>query len=147
MLSTSKIAVESTGNGLAVKASCRGFEITFDEPCEMGGTNTGMNPVEGLLCSFAACQTIATLIFAGAQNIPLEGVRIEAEGDLDPDGFMGANPDVRNGLQEVRFTVHVKCEDEEAAKKLADLAEKQCPVSDCLKNPVPVIRTDLVIEH
>lgn len=146
MLSTSKVAVESTGFGLAVKASCRDFEITFDEPREMGGTNEGMNPVEGVLCSFAACQTIATLIFAGAQGVPLEGVRIEAEGDLDPDGFMGTNPDVRNGLQEVRFTVHLKCADEEAAKKLADLAKKQCPVSDCLANPVPVVRTSLVIE-
>ena len=53
MLSTSKVAVESTGSGLAVKASCRDFEITFDEPCEMGGTNEGMNPVEGVLFSFS----------------------------------------------------------------------------------------------
>lgn len=145
MLTTSKVEVSSTGTGLQVKAGCRGFEIVFDEPEEAGGANTGMNPVEGLLGALGACQSIATMIFAHAQGIALDGVSIEVEGDIDPDGFMGVNPKVRNGLQEVRTKVHVKCDDAEAARGLAELAEERCPVGDCLRNPVPVVRTELTV--
>lgn len=104
-----------------------------------------MNPVEGLLCAFGACQSIATLIFSRAQGIDLQGVQMEIEGDLDPDGFMGLDPNVRNGLQEIRFKVHLKCDDEEKARALARLAEERCPVGDCLKNPVPVVCTDVAV--
>ena len=98
MLETMKAEIASTGTGLQVKGSCRGFELTFDEPKESGGTDTSVNPVEGLLCAFGACQAIATLLFARMQDVPLDGVRVEVEGDLDPDGFTGKAPDVRNGL-------------------------------------------------
>lgn len=144
MLETSKVSVASTDTGLQAKAGSRGFTITFDEPVESGGGNTGMNPVEGLLCSLGACQTIATMIFARMQGMALSGVSVEVEGDLDPDGFMGANPAVRNGLQEVRVALHLSGEDEEQLRALAALAEERCPVGDCLKNPVPV-RTDIVV--
>ena len=70
---------------------------------------------------------------------------MEIEGDLDPDGFMGLDPNVRNGLQEIRFKVHLKCDDEEKARALARLAEERCPVGDCLKNPVPVVCTDVAV--
>ena len=145
MLSTTTVNVSSTGTGLQVKAGTRGFEIVFDEPEEAGGANTGMNPVEGLLCALGACQSIATLIFAHAQGIDVEGVQMEVEGDLDTDGFMGINPNVRNGLQEVRFNVRLQCDDEEKARALAQLAEERCPVGDCLKNPVPVVCTEVTV--
>ena len=77
---------------------------------------------------------------------PLDGVRVEVEGDLDPDGFTGKAPDVRNGLQEVRFRMHLKSEDGAAARALAALVEERCPVSDCLKAPVPVVCAEVVVE-
>ena len=60
-------------------------------------------------------------------GIDLQGVQMEIEGDLDPDGFMGLDPNVRNGLQEIRFKVHLKCDDEEKARALARLAERTLP--------------------
>ena len=80
------------------------------------------------------------------QDVPLDGVRVEVEGDLDPDGFTGKAPDVRNGLQEVRFSMHLKSSDEAAARALAALVEERCPVSDCLKAPVPVVCAEVVVE-
>lgn len=140
------VTIESTGTGLEVKAGTRGFSITFDEPVDAGGTDQGMNPVEGVLCALGGCQAIASMIFAKVQGVPLEGIRMEVEGDIDPDGFMGKNPEARNGLQEVRFKTYLKCGDEEKARALAALAEERCPVSDCLQNPVPVICTGVVVE-
>lgn len=138
MLSTSKASVQATGNALQVKAGSRGFEITFDEPEGSGGADTGMNPVEGLLCALGACQTIAAMIFAGMQGVKIDSVRSEVEGDLDSDGFLGKNPDARNGFQAIRCTLHISGPDKEAARSVAELAEERCPVGDCLKNPVPV---------
>lgn len=146
MISTAAIEVTSTGTGLQVHAGTRGFTISFDEPIEQGGTNQGMNPVEGLLCSLGGCQTIATLIFAQAQGVALDEVKMVVEGDIDTDGFMGINPEVRCGLQEVRVKVHVKCADKEAGEKLAKLAEQRCPVGDSIRNPVPMVTTELVVE-
>ncbi len=146
MKETVKVSVESTGNKLQIKAGTRGFAITIDEPEQSGGGNTGMNPVELLLCALGGCQSIATLIFAGANGVPVEGVKIDLEGDIDTDGFMGIDPNVRNGFQEIRKDVVVKCADKEAALQAAKMAEKQCPVADCIANPVPIVSSDIVVE-
>jgi uncharacterized OsmC-like protein len=146
MKSTSTVVVTSTGTGLQVKAGCREFEFVFDEPVEMGGTDTSMNPIEGLLCALGACQSIATLFFANMNGVPLDSVEASVEGDLDPDGFTGADPAVRNGLQEIRVRMQVKGNDKEAARKIAELAQERCPAGDCLKNPVPIIYSDIVVE-
>ena len=99
-----------------------------------------------ILANAKVPQAIATLLFARMQDVPLDGVRVEVEGDLDPDGFTGKAPDVRNGLQEVRFSMHLKSSDEAAARALAALVEERCPVSDCLKAPVPVVCAEVVVE-
>jgi organic hydroperoxide reductase OsmC/OhrA len=65
-------AVARKKEGLAVETESRGFKITLDEPKEMGGTDTGLNPVEALLCSLGACQTIAASAFAGQAGIVLK---------------------------------------------------------------------------
>lgn len=145
MKMTAKTTVENI-QGLETKATCRGFEITLDEPEESGGSNKGMNPIEALLSALGCCQTIALKTFAMQQGVQIDSVRMEVEGDIDTDGFMGANPDVRCGLQDIRMKVYIKAPDKEAAKKLADLAAERCPVEDCLVNPVPVTRTELVVE-
>ncbi len=54
MLETFKATARKTANGLQVEANARGFKITLDEPEELGGTNTGMNPVEAVLCALGA---------------------------------------------------------------------------------------------
>lgn len=141
MKQTVTASVTATGNKLQVKAGARGFEIVFDEPEDQGGANTGMNPVEGLLCSLGACNAIATMIFAGMKGVALDGLELHLEGDIDTDGFLGINPEVRNGFQEVRLGVDAKGPDKDALREVLEMAERQCPVSDCIKNPVPVICT------
>ena len=143
MKQTMRASVVATGNKLQVKTGSRGFEITFDEPEDSGGGNTGMNPVEGLLCALGACNTIATLIFAGASKTGIDSLEVDLEGDIDPDGFMGLNPNARNGFEEIRISVNAKGPDASALREVIDQAERQCPVSDTVKNPVPVIVTSV----
>src|SRR5690625_5523228 len=48
--------------GVQVKVRSRGFEIIVDEPESLGGTDTGMNPVEMVLCALGACQAIVASV-------------------------------------------------------------------------------------
>ena len=54
---TYKVSGKKVGD-LGVEITARGHKVKIDEPIEGGGEDTGMNPVEMLLGSIAACQTI-----------------------------------------------------------------------------------------
>lgn len=119
----------------------------MDEPESLGGTDKGMNPVKALLCALGSCQTICAFAFAKSQGIKLENFHVEMEGDLDPDGFMGLAEGVRNGFQEIRYTMHFKADNsQEELEKFADFIESRCPLADCLNNTVPMKLTKVVNE-
>lgn len=144
MLTTFKAVARKMPEGLQVETDARGFKIIMDEPEDLGGTNVAMNPVEAVLCALGACQTIVAAAFADAYGFKFEEYHVELEGDLDPDGFMGL-ADVRNGFQEIRFTMHFKTdESQEKAEAFADFIEEKCPVGDCLMNGVKLVRTGVV---
>lgn len=144
MLTTFKATAKKLPEGLQVETAARGFKIMMDEPEDLGGTDTAMNPVEAVLCALGACQSIVAAAFAEAQDFHYEEFSVELEGDLDPDGFMGL-ADVRNGFQEIRFTMHFKTkESQEKAEAFADFIEKTCPVGDCLANGVKLVRAGVV---
>lgn len=85
-LTKAEVTLES---GLKVSCKSRGFEITLDEPEADGGTNTGMNPVEALLNSLGACLTIVAKSFARVKKINLKSFKVDLEGELDSDGYLG----------------------------------------------------------
>ena len=50
--------------GLQVDTHVRNFTVRMDEPPSLGGTDTGMNPVEALLAALGSCQAIVAGAFA-----------------------------------------------------------------------------------
>lgn len=147
MLTTFKAVAKKLPEGLQVDTESRGFKILMDEPEDMGGTDASLNPVEAVLCALGACQSIVAAAFAQANDFHFEEFYVELEGDLDPDGFMGLADDVRNGFQEIRFTMHFKTnESQEKAEAFADFIEARCPVGDCLMNGVKLVRSAVVRE-
>jgi uncharacterized OsmC-like protein len=146
MLTTFKATVMKLPMGMQVEADARGFKILLDEPKELGGTDLGMNPVEAVLCALGACQAICAAAFAKANHFTFEKAYVELEGDLDPDGFMGL-ADVRNGFQEIRYTMHFKTtESQEKCEEFMRFIENRCPVGDCLSNGVKLSCAGVVRE-
>lgn len=144
MLTTFKATARKLPEGLQVETLSRGFKILMDEPEDLGGTDTAMNPVEALLCALGACQSIVAFAFAESFGFSFEEFYVDLEGDLDPDGFMGL-ADVRNGFQEIRFVMHFKTtESQERAEAFAEFIEKRCPVGDCLANGVKLVKAGVV---
>jgi len=117
----------------------------MDEPKSLGGTDTGLNPVEMVLTGLGGCLSICAGMFAKSCNVKLNNFYVDIEGDLDFRGFKG-DKEVDPGFQDIRFTIHVDSDSpEENIKKLIELIEARCPVSDTLQRKMNV-KGDFVID-
>jgi uncharacterized OsmC-like protein len=133
--------------GLVVENTAGKFKIIADEPPSMRGTDTGMNPVEMLLCALGACQCITARFLARSQRIDLQDYRVELEGDLDPAGFMKGAEGICPGFQQVRVTVYIKANaTAEEIDRFVALVQKRCPVGDTLCNGVSFVKRHIVVE-
>ena len=125
--------------GFRTEAKIRDFKLTVDEPEALGGTDTGPNPVELVLAALGTCQEITYRLYADALGIPLDGVSVRVEGDVDLRGFFAAKDGVRPGYREIRAVVALdSTAPEEDLQRLKNTVDRHCPVLDMLSNPVPV---------
>lgn len=142
---TYKVSGKKVGD-LGVEVTARGHKIKIDEPIEGGGEDTGMNPVEMLLGSIAACQTISTSIYAESMGIKIDEMSIEVEGDMDSAGFMGYAK-FRPGYTNIRSHIKIKSDADPAmVQQLIDLVEIRCPVEDSVKNGVEIAHAKVEVE-
>lgn len=128
-------AVAENTKGLQVSCRARDFEFILDEPKNLGGTDSGMNPVEALLGSLGACKVIVAKSFAKLHNINLNSIKVELEGELDTDGFMGKNPNAKIGFSKIisKFYIDADNTDEEI-EKFVIFINNTCPVADTIKH-------------
>jgi uncharacterized OsmC-like protein len=132
-------------SGLSVENKSGKFTVMADEPPMMRGTDTGMNPVEMLLCSLGACQCITARFFARSQQIDLQDFRVELEGDIDPAGFLKGAQGVRPGFQQIRGTIYIKANaPQDKIDKFVEFVKTRCPVGDTLISGVAIIENVVV---
>ena len=121
----------------------RSHEQTFvfdaDHPAVLVGTDHGPTPVEFVLHALAACLTAGLANIAAARGVTLTEVRSTVEGDIDLNGILGLNPDVRNGYEQiaVRFTVKGDAS-AETLRELVEQSRARSAVYDIITNRVPV---------
>ncbi len=126
------------GERFRSEVKLRSHALTVDEPHGIGGTDAGPTPVELVLAALGTCQEITYRAFATALGIPLDGVAVTVEGDLDFRGFFGIDPTIRAGFQKLRVNVQLTSSASEAdLKRLTDTVNRHCPVLDMLSTPVP----------
>ena len=117
----------------------RQFEIVVDEPADLGGTDTGPNPVEYVLAAFAGCLNVMAHIVAKEMNFELRGVEIDLSGDINPARLFGMSYDERAGYKQIVVRIKPDCDaDSDTLEKWAEAIESRCPVSDNLQNTTPV---------
>ena len=126
--------------GMRCETTSRGHVAVADEPRSLGGTNTAQSPVELFLTSIATCQAGTYRLWAAELGVALERVTVEVEGDIDLRGLLGL-ADVTPGYGAIRIRVHLEGpEDEAAYRRLAEEADRHCPLLDVLVRPVAVER-------
>ena len=86
----------------------RRFSIDIDEPCELGGTNRFANPQEHLIAALNACMTVGYVAQCAVRGITLESLEIETDGEIDLRGFLGIDPAVPAGYENLAYTVRIK---------------------------------------
>lgn len=125
--------------GFHSRAAMRDHHISVDEPESLGGSDKGPNPVELVLAALGTCQEITYRAYAAAMGIPLDGVSVKVEGDIDLRGFFAVADDVRPGYNAVRATVTLTSSADEATlDQLRQMVDTHCPVLDIISKPVPV---------
>jgi len=85
----------------------RGFTLRVDEPLELCGTNQHANPQEYLMSALNACMMVGYSAVAALMGIELTSLEVELEGDIDLRGFLGIDPAVANGYENLRQTVRI----------------------------------------
>jgi uncharacterized OsmC-like protein len=117
----------------------RTFTFDADHPAVLVGRDNGPTPVEYVLHALAACLTAGLANIAAARNVRLTEVKSTVVGDIDLNGILGLNPDVRNGYQNVsiRFTVKGDAP-AEVLRGLVEQSRKRSAVFDIITNGVPV---------
>jgi uncharacterized OsmC-like protein len=117
----------------------RTFVFDADHPAVLVGQDQGPTPVEFVLHALAACLTAGLANIAAARRVRLTEVRSTVTGDIDLNGILGLNHDVRNGYQ--RITVRFTIKGDAPAEKLREIVEQsraRSAVYDIITNTVPV---------
>jgi uncharacterized OsmC-like protein len=86
----------------------RRFSIDIDEPYELGGSNSFANPQEHLIAALNACMTVGYAAQCAVRGITLESLAIETGGEIDLRGFLGIDPAVPPGYENLSYTVRIK---------------------------------------
>jgi uncharacterized OsmC-like protein len=117
----------------------RTFVFDADHPAVLVGQDQGPTPVEFVLHALAACLTAGLANIAAARRVRLTEVRSTVTGDIDLNGILGLNHDVRNGYE--RITVRFTIKGDAPAEKLREIVEQsraRSAVYDIITNRVPV---------
>jgi putative redox protein len=126
-------------NGYKIETKARQYVAYVDQPASSGGTDSGPTPLEYLFISLASCVVTIGHIIAKQRHLPVRGITVHVEGELDTDVFMGKNQETRAGFSAIR--VHTKIDadmsQEEKEQFLRDV-DARCPISDNIHNLTPI---------
>jgi uncharacterized OsmC-like protein len=86
----------------------RRFSIDMDEPRELGGSNSFANPQDHLIAALNACMSVGYVAQCAVRGIVLESLAIETDGEIDLRGFLGIDPAVPAGYENLNYTVRIK---------------------------------------
>jgi uncharacterized OsmC-like protein len=95
--------------------------------------------VEYILVGLASCLTAGVAAVAQHRGIQLRSVESKVEGNMDVQGILGMDSDVRNGFDDVTITFKI---DADASKQeieaLVAQSQKRSAVYDIITNPTNV---------
>lgn len=115
------------------------FTFDADHPEVFASEDKGATPVELVLVGLGSCLTAGIAAVAQHRNIQLRSVTATIEGDMDLQGILGIDSDVRNGFNGIRVSYKIdadaKREDIEA---LVAQSQKRSAVYDIITNPTNV---------
>ncbi len=115
------------------------YSYDADHPEIFASEDKGISPVEYVLVGLASCLTAGVAAVAQNREIQLKSVSATLEGDMDVQGILGIDSDVRNGFSAIRVTYNIDADaSPEDIKALVAQSQKRSAVYDIITNPTNV---------
>ena len=128
--------------GKPVTPRTRRFTLMTDAPPGLGGVDSGPTAIETLLIALAGCVTSGVAANAALFDVPIDGLDIEMEADIDLRGLLGHDKSVRNGFSDIRYTVTIQSPaSEEKVRRCKETIDRKSPVRDTLAKPANITST------
>ena len=115
------------------------FTFDADHPELFASEDNGATPVEFVLVGLASCLTAGIAAVAQHRGIQLRSVKARLEGDMDIQGILGIDSDVRNGFGGINVTYEIDADaSREDIEALVAQSQKRSAVYDIITNPTNV---------
>ena len=115
------------------------FTFDADHPEVFASEDLGATPVEFVLVGLASCLTAGVAAVAQYRDIQLNSVTATIEGDMDLQGILGIDDEVRNGFEGIRITYDIDADaSREDIEALVAQSQKRSAVYDIVTNPTNV---------
>ncbi len=115
------------------------FGFDADHPEIFASEDNGATPVEYVLVGLASCLTGGIATIAQYRNIQLRSVIATVEGDMDLQGILGIDSDVRNGYDGIRVSYKIDADaSDDDIRALVAQSQKRSAVYDMLTSPTNV---------
>lgn len=115
------------------------FGIESDHPAVFAAADRAPTPPEIVLSALASCLTGGVASVAQHRGIQLNAVRATVEGDIDVQGILGMDAEIRNGFSAIRVTFEIDADaSREDIEALVAQSQKRSAVFDILTNPTNV---------
>jgi len=115
------------------------FTFDADHPEVFASEDHGATPVEFVLVGLASCLSAGIAAIAQNREIQLRSVKATIEGDMDVQGILGGDPEVRNGFTDIRVTYDIDADaTPEDIRALVAQSQKRSAVFDVVTNPTNV---------
>ena len=116
-------------------------ETTFeaDHPEIFASEDRGITPIEYLLVGLASCLTAGIASVAQNRGVQLRSVESKLEGQMDIQGILGMDSDVRNGYEDIKVVFDIDADaSQEDIEAIVAQSQKRSAVYDARTNPVNV---------
>jgi uncharacterized OsmC-like protein len=115
------------------------FRFDADHPDVFASHDNGATPVELVLTALGACLTAGVAAVATNRGVQLRSVTASIEGDMDIQGILGIDRDVRNGFSDIRVRYEIDADAPRAdIEAIVAQSQKRSAVFDVITNPTNV---------
>jgi len=120
----------------------KNFAVEADHPQVFASEDHAPTPVELVLSGLASCLTAGVAAVAQRRGIQLHSVKASLEADMDIQGILGIDDDVRNGFGAIRVHFDIRADaSADDIKALVAQSQKRSAVFDIITNPTNVFVT------
>jgi uncharacterized OsmC-like protein len=118
------------------------FVVEADHPKVFAAEDNAPTPVELVLSGLASCLTAGVAAVAQRRGIQLHSVKASLEADMDIQGILGIDDEVRNGFGAIRVHFDIRADaSEDDIKAVVAQSQKRSAVFDIITNPTIVFVT------